>query len=92
VAEALAAAGVSRGDRVGMALPDGLANVVTFLAASMAGTAAHSTPRTRKRSPAGDRCAMEARSIVATCCICAPENLAVVSSSASETSRMFSTR
>jgi acyl-CoA synthetase (AMP-forming)/AMP-acid ligase II len=44
VAEALAAAGVSRGDRVGMALPNGLANVVTFLAASMAGTAAPLNP------------------------------------------------
>jgi acyl-CoA synthetase (AMP-forming)/AMP-acid ligase II len=44
VAEALAAAGVSRGDRVGMALPNGLANVVTLLAASMAGTAAPFNP------------------------------------------------
>ena len=44
VAEALAAAGVGRGDRVGMALPNGLANVVTFLAASVAGTAAPLNP------------------------------------------------
>ncbi len=44
VAETLTAAGVSRGDRVGMALPNGLANVVTFLAASMAGTAAPLNP------------------------------------------------
>jgi acyl-CoA synthetase (AMP-forming)/AMP-acid ligase II len=44
VADALAAAGVSRGDRVGMALPNGLANVVTFLAASVAGTAAPLNP------------------------------------------------
>src|SRR5262245_27642024 len=44
IAEALAAAGVSRGDRIGMALPNGLANVVTFLAASMAGTAAPLNP------------------------------------------------
>ena len=44
VAEALAAAGVSRGDRVGMALPNGLPTIVTFLAASMAGTAAPLNP------------------------------------------------
>jgi acyl-CoA synthetase (AMP-forming)/AMP-acid ligase II len=44
VAEALAAAGVSRGDRVGMALPNGLPNIVTFLAASVAGTAAPLNP------------------------------------------------
>jgi acyl-CoA synthetase (AMP-forming)/AMP-acid ligase II len=44
VAEALAAAGVNRGDRVGLALPNGLANVVTFLAASVAGTAAPLNP------------------------------------------------
>ena len=30
-AEALAAAGVTRGDRVGMALPNGIPNIVTFL-------------------------------------------------------------
>lgn len=44
VAEALAAAGVNRGDRVGMALPNGLPNIVTFLAASVAGTAAPLNP------------------------------------------------
>jgi acyl-CoA synthetase (AMP-forming)/AMP-acid ligase II len=44
VADALAAAGISRGDRIGMALPNGLPNVVTFLAASMAGTAAPLNP------------------------------------------------
>lgn len=44
VASALAAAGVRRGDRVGMALPNGAANVVAFLAASMAGTAAPLNP------------------------------------------------
>jgi acyl-CoA synthetase (AMP-forming)/AMP-acid ligase II len=43
-AEALAAAGVARGDRVGIALPNGLANVVIFLAAAMAGTAAPLNP------------------------------------------------
>ena len=37
LAEALAAAGVKRGDRVGMALPNGLPMIVSFLAASMAG-------------------------------------------------------
>jgi acyl-CoA synthetase (AMP-forming)/AMP-acid ligase II len=44
VASALAAAGVTRGDRVGSALPNGLANIVTFLAASAAGTAAPLNP------------------------------------------------
>ena len=44
VAEALAAAGVGRGDRVGMALPNGLPTIVAFLAASMAGTAAPLNP------------------------------------------------
>src|SRR6187397_1140312 len=44
VAEALAAAGVNRGDRIGMALPNGLPNIVTFLAASVAGTAAPLNP------------------------------------------------
>ena len=44
VADALAAAGVHRGDRVGIALPNGVANVVAFLAASMAGIAAPLNP------------------------------------------------
>jgi acyl-CoA synthetase (AMP-forming)/AMP-acid ligase II len=44
VAEALAAVGVNRGDRIGLALPNGLANIVTFLAASVAGTAAPLNP------------------------------------------------
>jgi len=44
VASALAAAGVKRGDRIGMALPNGIQNVVTFLAAAMAGTAAPLNP------------------------------------------------
>jgi oxalate---CoA ligase len=44
VASALAAAGVGRGDRVGMALPNGIPNIVTFLAASIAGTAAPLNP------------------------------------------------
>jgi oxalate---CoA ligase len=44
LAEALAAAGVKRGDRVGMALPNGLPMIVSFLAASMAGTAAPLNP------------------------------------------------
>lgn len=44
VADTLAAAGVNPGDRIGMALPNGLANVVAFLAASMAGTAAPLNP------------------------------------------------
>jgi acyl-CoA synthetase (AMP-forming)/AMP-acid ligase II len=44
VAESLAAAGIRRGDRVGMALPNGLPTIVGFLAASMAGTAAPLNP------------------------------------------------
>ncbi len=44
LAESLAAAGVERGDRVGMALPNGLPTIVAFLAASMAGTAAPLNP------------------------------------------------
>jgi acyl-CoA synthetase (AMP-forming)/AMP-acid ligase II len=44
VAEALAAAGIGRGDRVGMALPNGIPMIVSFLAASMAGTAAPLNP------------------------------------------------
>src|SRR6185295_1189902 len=44
VAEQLAAAGVSRGDRIGIALPNGLPMVVSFLAAAVAGTAAPLNP------------------------------------------------
>jgi acyl-CoA synthetase (AMP-forming)/AMP-acid ligase II len=43
-AEALAAQGVGRGDRVGMALPNGLPAIVAFLAASEVGTAAPLNP------------------------------------------------
>jgi acyl-CoA synthetase (AMP-forming)/AMP-acid ligase II len=44
VAEALAASGIKRGDRVGIALPNGLPTIVAFLAASEAGTAAPLNP------------------------------------------------
>jgi acyl-CoA synthetase (AMP-forming)/AMP-acid ligase II len=44
VAEALAAFGIRRGDRVGMAIPNGIATIVSFLAASVAGTAAPLNP------------------------------------------------
>jgi acyl-CoA synthetase (AMP-forming)/AMP-acid ligase II len=44
VAEALAAAGVGRADRVGIALPNGMPAIVSFLAASIAGTAAPLNP------------------------------------------------
>ncbi len=44
VADALAGAGITRGVRVGMALPNGLPTIVAFLAASMAGTAAPLNP------------------------------------------------
>ena len=49
VAEQLAAAGVGRGDRVGIALPNGLPMIVSFLAASMAGTAAPLNPGVQGR-------------------------------------------
>jgi acyl-CoA synthetase (AMP-forming)/AMP-acid ligase II len=44
LAEQLAAAGVGSGDRIGIALPNGLPMIVSFLAASMAGTAAPLNP------------------------------------------------
>ena len=44
VAEQLAAAGVGPGDRVASALPNGLPAIVSFLAASIAGTAAPLNP------------------------------------------------
>ncbi len=44
LAGALSAAGVGRGDRVGMALPNGLPAIVAFLAAAEAGTAAPLNP------------------------------------------------
>ena len=44
VARALAAAGVGRGDRVGMALPNGIPMIVSLLAASAVGTAAPLNP------------------------------------------------
>ena len=44
VAEQLAAVGVARGDRVAIALPNGLPMIVSFLAAAAAGTAAPLNP------------------------------------------------
>jgi acyl-CoA synthetase (AMP-forming)/AMP-acid ligase II len=44
MADALAAAGIRRGDRVAMVLPNGLPAMVAFLAASIAGTAAPLNP------------------------------------------------
>src|SRR5204863_8191220 len=44
LAGALAGAGIGRGDRVGIALPNGLPVIVSFLAASLAGTAAPLNP------------------------------------------------
>lgn len=44
MADALASAGIERGDRVAIALPNGLRAVVSFLAASIAGTAAPLNP------------------------------------------------
>ncbi len=48
VAESLAALGIGRGDRVGIALPNGLPIIVTFLAAAEAGTAAPLNPAYRE--------------------------------------------
>src|ERR1039457_7155728 len=44
MADALASAGIRRGDRVAIALPNGLPAIVCFLAASIAGTAAPLNP------------------------------------------------
>ena len=44
LASALVSAGVGRGDRVGIALPNGLPMILSFLAASIAGTAAPLNP------------------------------------------------
>jgi acyl-CoA synthetase (AMP-forming)/AMP-acid ligase II len=44
MADALASAGIRRGDRVALALPNGLPAIVGFLAASIAGTAAPLNP------------------------------------------------
>jgi acyl-CoA synthetase (AMP-forming)/AMP-acid ligase II len=48
VAEKLAAAGIKRNDRVGIAVPKGLLTIVCFLAASVAGTAAPLNPAYRE--------------------------------------------
>jgi acyl-CoA synthetase (AMP-forming)/AMP-acid ligase II len=48
LADALASAGIGRGDRVGIALPNGLPMIVSFLAAAMAGTAAPLNPAYRE--------------------------------------------
>jgi acyl-CoA synthetase (AMP-forming)/AMP-acid ligase II len=44
MADSLASAGIGRGDRVAIALPNGLPAIVSFLAASIAGTAAPLNP------------------------------------------------
>lgn len=44
MAESLAGAGIRRGDRVASVLPNGVATIVSFLAASIAGTAAPLNP------------------------------------------------
>ena len=48
MAEALAETGIRRGDRVAMALPNGLPAIVCFLAAATAGTAAPLNPAYRR--------------------------------------------
>ena len=52
MADALAAAGIGRGDRVATCMPNGLPAIVTFLAASIAGTAAPLNPGTARMSSA----------------------------------------
>src|SRR5881227_3712392 len=47
MAGALQSAGIGPGDRVAIALPNGLATIVSFLAASIAGTAAPLNPAYR---------------------------------------------
>src|SRR5713226_8882591 len=47
MANALASAGIRRGDAVAIALPNGLPAIVSFLAASIAGTAAPLNPAYR---------------------------------------------
>src|SRR5262245_16345063 len=48
MADALAALGVRRGDRVATSLPNGLPAIVSFIAASVAGTAAPLNPGYRE--------------------------------------------
>ena len=48
MADALAATGIRHGDRVAMSLPNGLPAIVSFLAASVAGTAAPLNPGYRR--------------------------------------------
>ena len=48
VADTFASAGIARGDRVAMAFPNGLAAIVCFLGASVAGTAAPLNPGYRE--------------------------------------------
>jgi acyl-CoA synthetase (AMP-forming)/AMP-acid ligase II len=48
VADQLAASGIGRGQRVGLALPNGLPTIVSLLAASVAGTAAPLNPAYRE--------------------------------------------
>jgi acyl-CoA synthetase (AMP-forming)/AMP-acid ligase II len=48
LAEGLAAAGIGRGDRVSLALPNGLSAIIGFLGASLAGTAAPLNPAYRE--------------------------------------------
>src|SRR5262245_26455335 len=48
MADALAAAGIRKGDRVATVLPNGLPAIVSFLAASIAGTAAPLNPGYRQ--------------------------------------------
>src|SRR5690242_20062318 len=48
LADSLAAAGIAHGNRVAMALPNGLPAIVSFLAASIAGTAAPLNPAYRQ--------------------------------------------
>src|ERR1700685_2847535 len=48
MADSLAAAGIGRGDRIATCMPNGLPAIVTFLAATIAGTAAPLNPGYRR--------------------------------------------
>jgi oxalate---CoA ligase len=70
MADALAGLGVGRGDRVAIALPNGLPTVVSFLAASIAGTAAPLNPAYRH-----DEFAFYLEDTNARLLICPPDGL-----------------
>ena len=68
MADALAAAGIGRGDRVATCMPNGLPAIVTFLAATIAGTAAPLNPLYRH-----DEFAFYLEDTAAKLLLCPPE-------------------